>query len=144
MPAIDYDELACYYDALPTDQSDLPCFRDLARRANGPVAELMAGSGRLSVPLAEDGIDITCVDRRRLATVGPGKGGRWGFMDPRTKRELTLSLETTCDARTGIVRGEEALSFAESLPRSADSSPGSIAQESGITQDKSPPDLAFL
>ncbi|HMP70426.1 MAG TPA: class I SAM-dependent methyltransferase, partial [Pirellulaceae bacterium] len=62
MPAVDYDKLAYYYDSLVTDQSDLGFFRDLARRANGPVAEFMAGSGRVSVPIAEDGIDITCID----------------------------------------------------------------------------------
>jgi len=62
MPAVNYEELARFYDALVTDDSDLPYFRDLARQADGPVAEFMAGSGRLSVPIAEDGIDLTCVD----------------------------------------------------------------------------------
>jgi SAM-dependent methyltransferase len=62
MPAVNYDELARFYDALVTDQSDLPYFRDLARRANGPVAEFMAGSGRLSVPIAAEGVDLTCID----------------------------------------------------------------------------------
>jgi SAM-dependent methyltransferase len=192
MPAVDYDKLAHYYDLLVTDQSDLPYFRGLARGAHGPVAELMAGSGRLSVPIAEEGIDITCVDssqemlsllqgklaakgvrattvcgdvtrvdlgaqfalifiafhsfeelisdadRRaclenvvrhlradgrfvctthdvpaRLVTVGPNKGGRWRIMDPRSQRELLLSLNTTYDDRTGVVQGEEVLSFAD-------------------------------
>lgn len=192
MPAVDYDRLAYYYDALVTDESDLAFFRDLARRANGPVAEFMAGSGRLSVPIAADGIDITCVDsseamlsllrkklvakgararsvcgdvtridlgtkfalifiafhsfeefvsdadrhaclgnvRRhllddgrfvctthdvpaRLATVGPGKGGQWRLMDPRSQREVRFSLETTYHPETLIVQGEEVLSFAD-------------------------------
>jgi SAM-dependent methyltransferase len=192
VPAVDYSKLAYYYDALVTDHSDLTYFRDLARNANGPVAEFMAGPGRLSVPIALDGIDITCVDtsqemlallheklvaqgararcvcadvtqvhlethfalifiafhsfeelasdaerraclenvRRhlrgdgrfvctthdvpsRLATVGPGKGNRWRFKDPRSQRELTLSLETTCDHQSGIVHGEEVLAFAD-------------------------------
>ena len=191
MPAVDYDKLAPYYDLLVTDESDVAYFRGLARRAEGPVAEFMAGSGRLAVPLAEDGVDITCVDssagmlsllqeklvsrgvraktvcgdvtrvdlgaqfamifiafhsfeelipdadRRaclenvlrhlrtdgrfvctthdvpsRLATVGPGKGGRWRVMDPRSQRELTLSLETTYDERTEVVHGEEVVSLA--------------------------------
>jgi SAM-dependent methyltransferase len=192
MPAVDYERLARYYDALVTDQSDLPYFLDLARSANGAVAEFMAGSGRLSARIAEEGIDLTCVDsseqmlthlrnklaasgararlvcgdiarvdlgtqfklifiafhsfeelasdndrraclrnvRRhlqeggrfvctthdiptRLATVGPGRGGRWRFRDPNSERELTLSLETEYDAETGVVRGEEALAFAD-------------------------------
>jgi SAM-dependent methyltransferase len=190
MPAVNYDELARFYDALVTDRSDIPYFRDLARRARGPVAEFMAGSGRVSVPIAEDGVDLTCVDssramlerlrkklvargtqaklvwgdvtsvdlgtrfvlifiafhsfeelasdseRRaclenvlrhlhpagrfvctthdiptRLRGVGPGKGGMWRFTDPESHRGLTLSLETTCDEETGVVQGEEALSF---------------------------------
>jgi len=191
MPAVNYEELARFYDALVTDDSDLPYFRDLARQADGPVAEFMAGSGRLSVPIAEDGIDLTCVDSSqemlsllreklvargararvvcgdvtrvelgtqftlifiafhsfeelasdterqaclenvlrhlhaggrfvctthdvpsRLASVGPGKGDRWRFRDPQSQREVTLSLETEYDDTTGVVQGEEALSFA--------------------------------
>jgi SAM-dependent methyltransferase len=62
MPAVNYEQLARFYDALVTDQTDLPYFRDLARQASGPVAEFMAGSGRLSVPIAAEGLDLTCVD----------------------------------------------------------------------------------
>jgi SAM-dependent methyltransferase len=196
MPAVDYEQLARFYDALVTDQSDLPYFRDLARHANGPVAEFMAGSGRLSVPIAGEGLDLTCVDsseemlallreklaargararlvcgdvtrvelgtqfmlifiafhsfeelgsdderhaclenvRRhlqaggrfvctthdvptRLASVGPGRSGRWRFTDPQSERELMLSLETEYDDKTGVVEGEEALAFAnEDVP----------------------------
>ena len=62
MAAVDYEALAHFYDALVTDQSDLPYFRGLAGRAGGAVAEFRAGSGRLSVPIAEDGVDVTSVD----------------------------------------------------------------------------------
>src|SRR5262245_16625869 len=62
MPAVDYGRLAPLYDALVTDTSDLRIFREAARRVGGPVVELMAGTGRLSVPLAEDGVHLTCVD----------------------------------------------------------------------------------
>lgn len=79
MAALDYDRLAPFYDALVRDESDVPFFRDLAARAGGPVAELMAGTGRVSVPLSEAGVDLTCVDssgamlarlRARLASRG--------------------------------------------------------------------------
>jgi SAM-dependent methyltransferase len=192
MAAVNYEELARFYDALVTDQSDVPYFRELARQADGPVAEFMAGSGRFSVPIAEDGIELTCVDSSqgmlsllreklatrgtraqvvcgdvttvelrtkvqvdlhwvsfvrgarvrlgaaslpenvhrhlqaggrfvctthdlpsRLASVGPGKGSRWRFTDPQSQREVTLSLETEYDDTTGVVQGEEALSFAK-------------------------------
>ena len=188
MPALDYDKLAEYYDAFVRDESDLPYFRDLALRAGGPVAEFMAGSGRLSVPLAEAGVDLTCVDssaamlarlkaslasrglrarcvqgdvcrvdlgsrfalvfiafqsfqeivddgergaclrnvRRHLRDDGrfvctlhdlpsrareieAGTRGRWPFVDPRSGRQLEVSLETTYDPVTLVVSGEEAV-----------------------------------
>jgi SAM-dependent methyltransferase len=62
MTAIDYSKLAGLYDALVTDTSDVEFFLACARRAGGPVAELMAGTGRLAIPLLEAGIDLTCVD----------------------------------------------------------------------------------
>ncbi len=62
MPALDYSRLASFYDAMVTDRGDLPFFLRAARAADGPVAELMAGTGRLAVPLVESGIDMTCVD----------------------------------------------------------------------------------
>lgn len=62
MAALDYSQLAALYDTMVTDGSDVAFFLNAARAAAGPVAELMAGTGRLAVPLAEAGIDITCVD----------------------------------------------------------------------------------
>jgi SAM-dependent methyltransferase len=187
--AVDYDKIAPYHDALVRDRSDVPFFRSLAARAAGPVAEFMAGSGRVSTALAEVGVDLTCVDssakmltllraklavmnrsvrlvcddvtrvdlgtsyrlifiafhsfeelatdeaghaclanaRRhldgagrfvctlhdvpsRLGTVGPGKEGRWSFVDPRSRGEITLVLDTSYDSATGIVSGVETLS----------------------------------
>jgi len=190
MPALDYSRLVSLYDAMVTDRGDLDFFLEAARVAAGPVAELMAGTGRLAVPLADAGIDMTCVDsspemlqlleeklvakglrakvvcddvtlmniedrfslvfiafhsfeelvedadqracldtvrrhlgangrfictlhdiRARLATVGPGKGGRWQFSDPRSQRQIAVSLETEYDGKTGIVRGLEAFTY---------------------------------
>lgn len=196
MPALDYSRLASLYDAMVTERADLDFFLDAARQADGPVAEFMAGTGRLAVPLAEAGVDITCVDsscemlqildeklvakglrartvcedvrrvnigsqfslvfiafhsfeelvadadqracldtvRRhlradgrfictlhdipsRLATVGPGKPGRRQFLDPRSGRQVTLSLETEYDSRTDIMQGSESFSYVgESVP----------------------------
>lgn len=65
MPALDYARLASLYDGLVTDRGDLEFLLRAAREANGPVAEFMAGTGRLAVPMAEAGIDITCVDSSR-------------------------------------------------------------------------------
>lgn len=55
------------YDAFhdpspPPIAGDIGFYRRLAREAAGPVLELACGTGRIAVPLAADGIDITGVD----------------------------------------------------------------------------------
>lgn len=62
MPATDYEQLARVYDALVTSDDDAPFFLEEARRAGGDVLEVMAGTGRVSIPLAAAGIPMTCVD----------------------------------------------------------------------------------
>ncbi|NJM08347.1 class I SAM-dependent methyltransferase [Candidatus Gracilibacteria bacterium] len=58
-----YDPFAHYYDADFLDHlDDLLFYRELGRRSGGPLLELMCGSGRVLVPLAEDGFTITGVD----------------------------------------------------------------------------------
>jgi SAM-dependent methyltransferase len=57
------DALARLYDLdLSEDPGDLDLLLALAARAGGPVLELASGSGRLSVPLARAGHDVTGVD----------------------------------------------------------------------------------
>lgn len=62
MPAMDYDRVAHLYDAYVQSEFDLAFFLEEAKRAGGPVLELMCGTGRVSLPLLEAGIDLTCVD----------------------------------------------------------------------------------
>ncbi len=62
MSPIDYDSIAPLYDVYVSWDLDVPFFTDAARGAGGPVLELMAGTGRLSIPLIEAGVDLTCVD----------------------------------------------------------------------------------
>ncbi len=55
--------LARLYDVdVMEDPGDLDLYLALAARTGGPVLELMAGSGRVAVPLAEAGYDVTAVD----------------------------------------------------------------------------------
>lgn len=55
--------LARLYDLdLSEDPGDLDLLLALAARAEGPILELAAGSGRLTVPLAEAGYRVTGVD----------------------------------------------------------------------------------
>ncbi len=59
-----YDPFARFYDADLRDyHEDVPFLRELARRSGGPLLELMCGTGRLLLPLAEAGFAITGVDR---------------------------------------------------------------------------------
>ena len=56
-------ELARLYDLdLSEDPGDLDLYLALADRADGPILELAAGSGRLAVPLAAAGHTVTAVD----------------------------------------------------------------------------------
>jgi len=55
--------LARLYDLdLSVDPGDLDLYLALAARTGGPLLELAVGSGRLAVPLAADGFDVTGVD----------------------------------------------------------------------------------
>src|SRR5215470_1030504 len=53
-----------HYDALNRDiVADIPFYLDEAKRARGPVLELACGTGRLTIPIALNGIPIEGVDR---------------------------------------------------------------------------------
>src|SRR5579884_320723 len=54
--------VADLYDAYVTTTVDIPFFVAQARAASGPVLELMAGTGRVALPLAAAGVALTCVD----------------------------------------------------------------------------------
>ncbi len=59
----EYDAIARFYDADHRGfADDLPFYRELARRTGGRVLDVMCGSGRLLVPLAQSGIRVTGVD----------------------------------------------------------------------------------
>ena len=53
--------IAELYDLFPFD-TDLPLYRDLAQEAEGPVLELACGTGRVAIPLAEAGVEVTGID----------------------------------------------------------------------------------
>lgn len=59
---IEYGRIADLYDEFVRTTVDIPFFLDEARRASGPVLELMSGTGRVSLPLVEAGAELTCVD----------------------------------------------------------------------------------
>lgn len=61
-PPAEYDPLADFYDLEYTHDYDLPFWLSLAGREGGPIVEWGAGTGRLSVPLARAGFDVTAVE----------------------------------------------------------------------------------
>ncbi len=65
MAASSYDAVADLYDAVVTFDADLPFLVEAARAAGGPVLELTAGTGRASLPLAREGVELVCVDGSR-------------------------------------------------------------------------------
>ncbi len=62
MQSIDYNSIAEIYDLYVTADYDVPFFLSEIKPVKGPVLELMAGTGRLSLPLIEAGAKLTCVD----------------------------------------------------------------------------------
>jgi SAM-dependent methyltransferase len=59
---IDYDRVADVYDLYVTADLDIEFYLAEADKAQGKVLELMCGTGRVSIPLLEAGVDLTCVD----------------------------------------------------------------------------------
>jgi ubiquinone/menaquinone biosynthesis C-methylase UbiE len=59
----DYEKLARFYDLEHADlTADLVFYLHFARQAGGRVLEVGCGTGRLSLPLVEAGIEVTGVD----------------------------------------------------------------------------------
>ena len=70
---------AFYREAPPQMAGDVAFYRQLVQRTGGPLLELACGTGRIAIPLAESGLDVTGVDVsdgmlaiiRRKATAHP-------------------------------------------------------------------------
>lgn len=60
--SIAYSSVAHLYDSYVTTQFDLPFFLQETQEVQGKTLELTCGTGRLSIPLLQAGIDLTCVD----------------------------------------------------------------------------------
>ncbi len=83
---IDYDSVAEIYDLYVAADYDIPFFLAETTNAKGPVLELTAGTGRLSLPLIKAGVRLTCVD------------GSKGMLDvlSRKLKEHGLHAEVRC------------------------------------------------
>ncbi len=58
----DYGIVADLYDIYVPVTDDIAFFVNEAKKCSGKVLELMAGTGRVSLPLVEAGVKLTCVD----------------------------------------------------------------------------------
>jgi SAM-dependent methyltransferase len=61
-PLPEYDPLADLYDLEYTHDHDVPFWLSVAGREGGPIVEWGAGTGRLAIPLAKAGFDVTGVE----------------------------------------------------------------------------------
>ena len=58
-----YQEYSEFYDVYVGDLfNDLPMYKEHAANSGTPILEIGAGSGRLTIPLAESGYDVVAVD----------------------------------------------------------------------------------
>ena len=60
--AIDYTRIAEIYDIYVDTDFDIPFFLKEAKKYPAKVLEMMSGTGRVSIPLIEAGIDLSCLD----------------------------------------------------------------------------------
>jgi SAM-dependent methyltransferase len=83
---INYESVAQIYDLYVTVDYDIPFFLQETANVSGSVLELMAGTGRLSLPLIKAGVQLTCVDRSK------------GMLDVLTRKlkESGLSAKVVC------------------------------------------------
>jgi SAM-dependent methyltransferase len=61
MTAMDYSQVAHWYDIYVNTELDVPFFLNESQNIDR-VLELTSGTGRLSIPLLEAGVSLTCVD----------------------------------------------------------------------------------
>lgn len=60
--SIEWDRVAPFYDLYAQATFDIEFFVQEATKVVGNVLELMAGTGRVSLPLVKAGVHLTCVD----------------------------------------------------------------------------------
>ena len=78
----EYDPLSDQYDLEYVHDYDLPFWLSIAEREAGPVVEWGAGTGRISVPLAAAGHDVTAVEvSARMVERGEEKSESVGWIE---------------------------------------------------------------
>lgn len=91
MDCLDLYQDAEFYDLeFAGRATEVPFFRHYAQQAKGPVLEVACGTGRLTLPIARDGIDVTgldvslpMLDRARSKAENAGLSVKWVHADCR-------------------------------------------------------------
>ncbi|MCY4449997.1 MAG: class I SAM-dependent methyltransferase [Chloroflexi bacterium] len=78
-----YDDWADIYDAVYADLThDIDFYVELARESGGPVLELGCGTGRISLPIAREGIAVTGIDiSPRMIAIAHEKATKRGLSE---------------------------------------------------------------
>ncbi len=78
-----YDDWADIYDAVYADLThDVDFYVGLARESGGPILELGCGTGRVSLPIAREGIAVTGIDiSPRMIEVAQAKAAKSGLSE---------------------------------------------------------------
>jgi predicted RNA methylase len=63
MTSLDYSRVADIYDGYCLYDEDVPYWVSVTQKTRGRILELMAGTGRISLPLMEKGLRVVCADR---------------------------------------------------------------------------------
>ncbi|MFI1522287.1 class I SAM-dependent methyltransferase [Kitasatospora cineracea] len=100
-----YDDAEFYDREFAARDHDVPFFLEQAVRAGGPVLEVACGTGRITLPIARAGVDVTGLDvmpsmlalaRRRSAAEGlPVEWLEQDCRDIRTDRRFALVFSAT-------------------------------------------------
>jgi SAM-dependent methyltransferase len=61
-PSIRFDDVADLYDFYVNVDFDIGFFLNVAKKIKGSALELTCGTGRVSIPLLQAGVDLTCID----------------------------------------------------------------------------------
>lgn len=91
---IDFGFVADIYDDYVNVSFDIPFYKELCKKYSGSILELMCGTGRISLPLINEGVNLTCVDysKEMLDTFSRKLSGK---SVPRITRLSGLSQLTT-------------------------------------------------
>ncbi len=100
-----YESFADYYDAeVASYTDDLVFYQQFAQRCGSPLLELMCGSGRVLVPLAEAGYRITGVDSSpRMLEIARARVEEMGATDRVTLMQADVRTVDLPAAHFGLV-----------------------------------------